>query len=144
LYAEEGTKNPDSANIVGFVPNRIRAKAGEKVTWVVLGNHTISFNVPKYFPIFTIEKDGTIVRNPQLDKPAGGSPPLPQTSGPSPGPSKPEIVDAGTWNGQWFHSSGLISADSFGVYSLSFSKPGTYKFACLVHPLMVGTLEVTS
>jgi hypothetical protein len=26
------------------------------------------------------------------------------------------------------------------VYSLRFSKPGTYKFACLVHPLMVGTL----
>jgi plastocyanin len=142
LGVQPGSRYSNSANIVGFVPKTVQARAGEKVTWVVLGSHTISFNVPKYFPIFTIEKDGTIVRNPSLDAPAGGSPPLPQTSGQSNGPPKPEIVDAGTWNGQGFHSSGLISPDSFGVYSLRFTTPGTYKFACLVHPLMAGTLFV--
>ena len=124
---------------------REAAKVGQKVTWVVLGGHTISFNVPTYFPIFTIGKDGTVARNPKLDTPAGGSPKLPESSGNGDhnGPSKPLTIDAGTWNGQGFYSSGLISADSFGVYSLRFSTPGTYKFACLVHPLMVGTLEVT-
>jgi plastocyanin len=147
LGPEEGTKNRDSAFIVGFVPNKVQTKVGQKVTWVVLGGHTISFNVPKYFPIFTIDKNGTIARNPRLDTPAGGSPKLPESSGNSGGhggPSKPLTVDAGTWNGQGFYSSGLISPDSFGVYNLRFSKAGTYKFACLVHPLMVGTLEVST
>ena len=145
LGTEEGAKNPDTAFIVGFVPSKVKAKVGEKVRWVVLGQHTISFNVPKYFPIFTIGKDGTVARNPKLDTPAGGSPKLPESSGNGDhsGSSKPLTIDAGTWNGQGFFSSGLIAADSFGVYSLRVSKAGTYKFACLVHPLMVGTLEVS-
>jgi plastocyanin len=148
LGPEEGAKNPDTAFIVGFVPNKVQAQVGEKLTWVVLGGHTISFNVPKYFPIFTIGKDGTVARNPKLDTPAGGSPKVPASSGNGGGhggpPSKPLTIDAGTWNGQGFYSSGLIAADTFGVYSLRFSTPGTYKFACLVHPLMVGTLEVST
>jgi plastocyanin len=144
LSPEEGTKNSDTAEIVGFVPKSIRARAGEKLTWLVLGDHTISFNVPKYFPIFTIGKDGTVTRNPKLDKPAGGAPKVPEGPQDSSGPPKALLDDAGTWDGSGFYSSGLMSYQAPTVFSLRFTKPGTYKLACLVHPLMVGTLEVST
>lgn len=148
--AHEGT---DDASILQFVPQTVHAHVGQKVSWLFTGGanqgHTISFDVPKYFPLFTVEKDGTVVRNPKLDEPAGGAPPLPpeaqsanssNNGGPAP---KPGVVDGGTWNGLRFFSSGLISPGDFVVYNMRFSKPGTYKFACLVHPLMVGTLVVS-
>jgi plastocyanin len=28
-------------------------------------------------------------------------------------------------------------------YTLRFSEPGSYQFACLIHPPMVGTVNVT-
>jgi plastocyanin len=142
----------DDASVLQFVPNNVHARVGEKVSWLFLGGpnqgHTVSFNVPSYFPLFTIKKDGTVVRNPKLDDPAGGSPAVPpdaRSSGNNSGPAppKPAVIDGGTWNGESFFSSGLISPGSFVLYNLRFSKPGTYKFACLVHPLMVGTLVVT-
>jgi plastocyanin len=143
----------DDASVIEFVPKNAHARVGEKVSWLLVGGanqgHTISFDVPQYLPIFTIKPDGTVVRNPQLDKPAGGAPPLPpeaQSSGPGTGngpPPKPAVIDGGTWDGQKFFSSGLISPGTFALYSLRLSRPGTYKFACLVHPLMVGTLVVT-
>ena len=55
------------------------------------------------------------------------------------------ILDGGTWNGTGFHSSGLSpdSGDTQVVaYSLTFSKAGTYQYACLIHPKMVGTVVV--
>ncbi|HEX2064403.1 MAG TPA: hypothetical protein VHE80_08275, partial [Acidimicrobiales bacterium] len=42
-----------------FVPRRVEARVGQKVTWTFLSGHTLSFNVPEYFPIFTIGRDGT-------------------------------------------------------------------------------------
>jgi plastocyanin len=144
----------DDASILQFVPTTVHARVGETVSWLFLGGpnqgHTLSFDVPKYFPLFTIEKDGTVVRNPKLDEPAGGAPAVPKnaqggggnsSNGP---PPPPVVIDGGTWNGQAFFSSGLISpAGGFVLYNMRFAKPGTYKFACLVHPLMVGTLVVS-
>jgi plastocyanin len=79
------------------------------------------------------------VRNPTLDPPAGGSPKLPAED------RYGDItIDAGTWDGRHFFSSGLLNPEGVAVYSVRFSRPGTYKFACLVHPAMVGTLKVTS
>src|SRR5207302_5579871 len=143
----------DDASVLQFVPNVVHARVGEKTSWLFLPGanqgHTLSFDVPTYFPIFTVGKDGTVVRNGKLDDPAGGAPKLPASAaangnqnnnGP---PPPPAVVDGGTWTGQSFFSSGLISPGSFALYNLRFSKPGTYKFACLVHPLMVGTLIVS-
>ena len=48
-----------------FVPRKAKAKVGQKVTWTFDGfSHTVSFNVPKYFPLFTTAKDGTISLTP--------------------------------------------------------------------------------
>lgn len=59
--------------------------------------------------------------------------------GPPPDPPEPVEVDAGTWDGTTFLSSGVFFD---GSYTVRFSEPGTYEYACLVHPYMVGTVVV--
>jgi plastocyanin len=121
------------AFISEFIPRDITAKAGEKVTWTFVGGHTVSFDVPDYFPQYTVEDDGTVIFNPQAYQPVGGpGPPMEETE-------EPTVVDAGTWDGAGFLSSGLFYG---GEYSLTFTKPGRYKYACLVHPRMVGEILV--
>lgn len=123
-----------------FIPKEIETRAGEKVTWINLGQHTISFDVPRYFPIISVEKDGNVVYNPRISPAAGGAPDPPQPN--FEGPPEPVKIDAGTWDGEGFFSSGLISANPWVEYSITFSKPGTYKYACLIHPPMTGTITV--
>ena len=123
-----------------FVPNTIHAKVGQKVTWKIVGaEHSISFGVPKYFPIISFAKDGTISVNPQVTTPAGGSPKLPEGK-------QGEVlrVDGGTYGGTGFFSSSVFGGDPYAEYSLRFSKPGTYRLACLIHPPMVGHVVVTA
>lgn len=40
-----------------------------------------------------------------------------------------------------FRSTGLAFNDQ-DTFSVRFSRPGTYAYACLIHPKMVGTLVV--
>ena len=51
------------------------------------------------------------------------------------------MVDVGTWDGKGgFHSSGALEhGDRFSV---TFTRPGTYSYACVLHPQMVGTVVV--
>ncbi len=46
-----------------------------------------------------------------------------------------------TWDGTGFRSTGLAFNDQ-DTFSVRFSRPGTYAYACLIHPKMVGTLVV--
>ena len=119
-----------------FVPETLTVGVGEQVTWTFTGRHTISFNVPDFFPIFTIDDDGRVEMSPDAYQPVGfaGRPPDLPADGVA-------DVDAGSWDGEGFRSSGLAwnPGDRF---SLAFSRPGTYLMACLVHPAMVGRVEV--
>lgn len=138
-FAGLGTPEVEDAAINEFIPRRLRAKVGEKVTWKVFGGHTITFDVPRYFPIVEFRRDGTVRFNPRLHPPAGGAPKVPEQEG------KGILrVDGGAYDGEGFWSSGLIGSEPYLEYSLRFSKPGRYKYACLVHPPMVGTVAVTS
>ena len=114
------------------------------MTWINLGLHTISFNVPRYFPIISVEDDGTVVYNPRIAPAAGGAPQPPLPFGGPEAVERPEplVIDAGRWDGAGFYSSGLIAADPYVQYSITFSRPGTYKYACLIHPPMTGTIVV--
>jgi plastocyanin len=127
-----------------FVPRKTTAKVGQPVTWTTFGGHTISFDVPKYFPIATVKSDGTVFYNPKVDQPAGGSPKLPEVNENGP-PGPPQKIDGGTWDGTHFWSSGVINTadDQYAQYTLRFSKPGTYRYACLVHPAMVADITIT-
>lgn len=134
-----GLTTPVHAGIDEFLPKTIRTKVGEKVTWKIMGaDHTISFDVPEYFPIMTFAKNGRVALNDKLQDPAGGSPKIVDAE-------EGEItsVDGGTYDGSGFFSSGLFGGEPYAEYSLRFSKPGTYKYACLLHPPMVGTVTVS-
>jgi plastocyanin len=121
-----------------FLPRTVKAKVNEKVTWAFLGGHTVSFDVPKYFPQITVAKDGTIRPNPQAYEPERSPRPPEEEEG---GEQRaPPQIDAGRWDGKGFISSGVLFES---LWSITFTKPGTYKYACVVHPRMVGTVEVT-
>jgi plastocyanin len=123
-----------------FVPKTLRANVGEPITWTIVGAHTISFDVPRYLPVYQVLADGTVERNPQVDEAAGGAPKAPPvdfTKGPL-------EIDGGTWDGSGFYSSGLIGSEPVSRFTLRVSKAGSYRYACLVHPKMVARLVVTS
>ena len=132
---------------------RTRVKAHQKVTWRIVGDsHTVSFDVPKYLPEITFAKDGSVTYTDQTINPVAGPgfPPPSDTSGSSGGPPSgppppPVHVDAGNYDGGHFLSSGLGSPTDPTqevTYSVTFTKPGSYKYACLVHPQMVGEVDV--
>jgi plastocyanin len=113
------------------------------VTWTIDGSlHTVSFNVPKYFPIFTVSDSGDVEWDPQAWKPVGWDLDY-EPRGFSEEEGEPLTLDAGRWDGKGgFHSSGaLLPGDTFAV---TFTKAGTYPFACVLHPQMVGTLTVNA
>lgn len=126
-----------------FVPKRFEVRADEKITWNLMGFHTISFGVPDYFPIITFGDDGTVRRNPKLDPPAGGAKRFKEGHRQRADGDEPRSFDGGTYRGSGFWSSGAVASKSWLEYSMRISKPGTYRYACLVHPPMVGTVEVT-
>lgn len=146
-----------------FVPSTVEADVGEKVTWsFVGGGHSLAFNVPEYFPVFDVERDGTVVldqrgfRAVKFPKPPeelefeaqserssdGEDVPEEEPQG-EPPPRAPARIDGGRFDG----SGGLRSTGMFfsegDTFSLTFSKSGTYLFACLVHPAMVGKVVVS-
>jgi plastocyanin len=126
-----------------FVPRRIQATVGQKVTWRFVGLHTVSFDVPTYAPVFTIDDDtGTVTINREVVDPVGG-PGFPLTAA-IPTADEPDAeVDAGTYDGEGFLSSGVIRGLGKIVYSVTFSEPGTYNYACLIHPRMIGQVVVS-
>ena len=128
-----------------FIPSTINAKVGEPVTWTMVGGHTISFNVPKYFPLFTVAKNGTVSRERRAYEPVKWPTRAPvdydalEREGKKP---EPATVDAGKFDGTGgLHSSGSdwLPGDKFVV---TFTKPGTYTYACIIHPPMVGKVVV--
>jgi plastocyanin len=127
-----------------FTPRTINAKVGEKVTWTFIGNHTISFNVPPYTPLFVFDKNGKVSSNQGLDKPKGGWPGVPaghesHDDGP---PPPPVHLDAGDFDGSGGLKSSGTGFNTGDTYSVTFTKAGTYPYACLIHPGMIGKVVV--
>ena len=139
--SEEDSGSPVIIN--EFFPRTIQAKVGQPVRWDFDGwGHTVSFNVPKYFPIFTVDDDtGRVQWDPKSHEPVGWDLPERETFRQEESPP-PADLDAGTWDGKGgFHSSGALNpGDSF---TLTFSRAGTYPYACVLHPQMVGTVQVS-
>jgi plastocyanin len=144
-FAGFASQEAQDALILEFVPRTINAKVGEKVSWLFVGEHTVSFDVPRYFPILIIAKDGTVRIDHRSEDPIGG-PGFPRALPDH--PPDPYIVDGGRWGGKGFRSSGLTpdtgdNDEQNLIFSLTFTKPGKYPYACLIHPRMVGTVIVT-
>ena len=129
-----------------FTPRTIKSKVGEKVTWTFVGGHTVSFNVPKYFPLFSLQRDGNVVANPAAgDAVRWPTPPKLSSRGDPSGhgpPPPPIHIDAGSFDGSGgLHSSGgdFTTGDTFSV---TFTKAGTFLYACLIHPAMIAKVVV--
>lgn len=133
-----------AAEINEFTPRTIEADVNEKVTWTFVGNHSISFNVPAFTPLFGEDDDGNIIATEGLDQPAGGWP------GPPPGHrAYPAItdqrlaLDAGAFDGSGGLKSSGIGFNTGDTYSVTFTKEGSYPYACLIHPGMIGKVVVS-
>ncbi len=137
------------ASLNAFGPGEATVKAGSAMTWTVFGPHTISINAPEDAKgVFVRAPDGTWHANEKAFKPEGGAgaPPPPEGDAGPPDPkAKPVLIDGGSYDGTGYHSSGVIL--SFGApvyqYKLTFTKAGTYKIQCQIHPAMKGTVNVT-
>ncbi|HVL81569.1 MAG TPA: hypothetical protein VM840_08265, partial [Actinomycetota bacterium] len=74
-FAGLANEKVEHAGINEFVPRTIRTRVGRPVSWRFFGSaHTVSFNVPEYFPIVQVGDDGNVALNPLLSEPQGGSP----------------------------------------------------------------------
>jgi plastocyanin len=148
--AVAGFGGEDQAALVNeFLPAVINTKVGQKVTWAVIGPHTISFGAdPALQNFLTVAPDGAVHLNPKSMGPAGGPGVTPATpTGPPPtGPPKlGKVTDGGKYDGTGFKSSGFVppGPPPFPGYSLTFTKAGTYSYNCLIHPKMGGVVKVT-
>ena len=130
-----------------FFPETFHARVGQRVTWFISTEpaHTVSFDVPRYLPVIITARNGDVQGNPETTEPRNG--PGYPTSGVAndngdPATRPPPSVDVGNYDGAKFLSSGA-SFEGPMLYSIAFSRPGTYHYACLLHPRMVGEIVVS-
>lgn len=146
-----GSQDVQDAVPVLFGPDSTSVKVGGKVTWTVLGPHTITFGSTEALRTFIAKApDGAVHVNPDSFAPAGGAgQPQPDPNAPPPDenapPGPPTPIDGGSYNGDGLHSSGLVLSfpPQLFSYSITFSKAGSYSYVCLIHPDMKGTVNVT-
>ncbi len=150
-HAQAGNLSQDVFNgeVNEFGPKPINIKVGGSVTWMVLGPHTIGFNVPQNAKgVRQAAPDGSVHINGDVFAPAGGpGQPAPPANAPPPDPNAPPIlIDAGSWDGTGYHSSGAIISlppGPFFAYKLTFTKAGTYKYICQIHDGMEAAVNVS-
>ncbi|HWG86039.1 MAG TPA: plastocyanin/azurin family copper-binding protein [Deinococcales bacterium] len=149
----EGQDGEPSVDILQFGPREASVSAGESVTWLFVGPHTVSFNAPQdATPPVILGEDGLPAANPKAFAPQGGAPgapPPPEGGGeeeaPEGPPPPPTVIDAGEWDGQGFFSSGFLPSfpPNLLAYKITFTRAGTYNYVCLIHPDMEGTVTVS-
>ena len=112
-----------------FFPEDLTIHAGDTVVWSPGGFHTVAFGPQALIArlrrslITAIpQRSGppTLVYNPRVIFPSGGA----------------------TYDGMGFVNSGLLIAPKPHTFSLTFTKPGVYKYECLIHPGMDGIITV--
>jgi plastocyanin len=115
------TKDPNIA-VLEFLPQKVKVATGTTVTWDIAGpeSHSVTFVPP-----------GTKV------PPSSAADPTLITPTPPTGP----------YDGTTLVNSGVLplgATSQVQHFSMSFAKTGTYTYYCVLHPNMVGTLQVTA
>jgi plastocyanin len=131
----------------GFVPSKLTVAPGTTVTFSVPSNardvHTASFGPgdpnkdPKKEPNNYMAKIASTF--------AGPGPFEPIATYPSEAPTAPTAALTSTLHGNGYWNSGVIGAPLTGLpqsAKVTFSTAGAYKFYCLIHPFMAGTITV--
>ena len=104
----------------GFYPRELTIHVGDTVTWQFDGFHNVAFLSGAPPPQFAIQEGGKTYGNPKVYFPAGRN----------------------TYDGIGFRNSGTPQGDKPFSYSLTFTKPGRYKYACTIHAGMDGVVNV--
>jgi plastocyanin len=123
-----------------FVPFTIKAKRRERITWTVTGGHSISFKAPRNAGPPAIEElqqgdvqpvTESLLNASSSDPPAGIV-------------TAPTLINGRSYSKQGVKVSGYLAAQEPGLltYQIELTKAGTYKYKCLVHPMMGGLITV--
>lgn len=118
-----GINDPKDPNIavLEYMPSKLTVTKGTKVTWDIAGPepHSVTFVPPGTTVPPSTESDPSLVF------------PTPPT---------------GPYDGTTLVNSGVLplgETSQVQHFSMSFAKTGTYTYYCVLHPNMVGTVEVT-
>ena len=123
---------------IAFFPGTKTVKVGQQVTFTMSKKSTETHNVA-FAPEAYAQELAQGVHRPGRARPAHGVPEQP--------PGTPLVVD-GTVHGNGFVNTGVLDDDKATplpkTAKVSFSKPGTYQYFCIVHGAeMKGTIKVT-
>lgn len=143
VIAGAGTQDSND-EVTEFGPKVVTTTVGSTVTWDLFGPHTVSFAAPS--SAYNIRLPDKADINQQAEMPQGTA----GQQGPPGGPDQNasfgigEVINGGKFDGSTFTSSGLVISfpPKLTAYTLTFTKAGTYQYACLVHPGMAGTVIV--
>jgi len=155
-YVRAGTRSPDAhVELNLFFPDVNTISQGDTIVWYndsPTTPHTITFpaaNVdPPEFLVPTLP-DGTPLTGPPPAGPPPAGPPDPSMTprlvlGPGSFPTHPGQLPS--YDGTGLYNSGLIGdpapPQAGSAWSMVFNTPGTFKFICVVHPGMEGTVVV--
>ena len=131
-----GRADGKGVEFLKMFPATLRVKAGTTVTFTMARGtrevHTAAFGPPKLLTA--------------LSNSLGGPAPSQQALFPSDSPALGPIQLSPTAHGNGFVNTGALDADSTTPNQASsrikFTAPGTYKFICLIHSFMHGTIVV--
>lgn len=137
-----GVNFPKELNLNGFFRRRITIHVGDSVRWVFSRRvvHTVTFLAPG-------QKRPTL-EQPDPSHPYSGF--MDAAGAPFWFNGQPSLliptdhalpVGGGSTDGTKYLNSGL-SAPAFHSYKVRFTKTGTFRYLCLVHPGMAGTVKV--
>ena len=143
VWVGAGTRS--GAEVTAFFPSRVTVSRGTTVTFAnndLTDFHTVTFGPPAV----RSQIEQTFVA-PQ------GTPPLPVFnplgffSSEAPASVVPVAYD-GTNHGNGYLNAGILAAKGTrgpnpSVYRITFTKPGVYRYECVIHPGMDGTIVVT-
>ena len=129
VYIVAAGMGPPEAELTEFFPNRLKIAKGDTVVWVSSRWHVVVFNPggpfpPMYTPMEREDGATWMVINREVIQPVKAGQPF---------------------TGEGLYSSGLIGHGSRpgGIgYSLTFDVTGTFRYMCVIHPGMVGTIVV--
>lgn len=120
-----------------FIPQNLPIKAGDTVNWTP-GFHTVTFPASAPLPPFGLQCEA-----PGKDLPYTGS--YARCAGLEIGLSPKSDFPSGQAGAAYsggFYNSGIMVIPKPRPWSASFPKAGAFKYRCLVHPGMIGSISV--
>lgn len=130
--------------VTAFIPDERTVETGEPVTWKFFQAHTISFGATgRANDGIIVHRNGSRVINLEAFRSRQSSA-LPSSALRYVPPKRDVAIDGGSWSGEGSFSSGVIRATPPAdvTYTLRFTKPGEYRYVCLVHSRMRGRILV--